>query len=90
MSYKLTVLESGEVEIVKPAGSSFVRTKIPEGQAIGIIESSDKIEKSDKFDGFGIKVDDGKYYIAGTLKADEEKITDKPKNDKNFENKWKK
>lgn len=90
MSYKLHADENGEVEIVKPAGSSFVRVKIPEGQAIGIIESSDKIEKSDKFDGFGIKVDEGKYYIAGTLKADEEKITDKPKNDKNFENKWKK
>ena len=80
MSYKLTVLESGEVEIVKPAGSSFVRTKIPEGKAIGIIESSDKAEKSDKFEGFEICVNEGKYYIAGTF-TEEEKFEDKPKDD---------
>lgn len=91
MSYKLYADELGEVEIVKPAGSSFVRVKIPEGQAIGIIESADKIEKSDKFDGFEICVDDGKYYIAGSLKAEaEEKAADNPKNDQNFKNKWKK
>ena len=97
MSYKLHADENGEVEIVKPAGSSFVRVKIPEGQAIGIIESADKIEKSDKFDGFEICVDDGEYYLAGSLKADEEKpepkeeeTADKPKNDQNFKNKWNK
>lgn len=84
MSYKLTVLESGEVEIVKPAGSSFVRTKIPEGQAIGIIESSDKVEKSDKFDGFEICINDGKYYIAGTFKVEEEKS--EPKEEKTYGN----
>ena len=97
MSYKLHADENGEVEIVKPAGSSFVRVKIPEGQAIGIIESADKIEKSDKFDGFEICVDDGEFYFAGNFKADEEKsepkeekTADKPKNDQNFKNKWKK
>lgn len=93
MNYKLTVSESGNVEFVMPAGSEFVRSNMPEGKAIGIIESSDKIEKSDKFDGFGIKVDDGEYYIAGIIEADEpkeEKFVDESKNDKNFKNKWKK
>ena len=98
MSYKLHTDESGEVEIVKPAGSSFVRVKVPEGQAIGIIESADKIDRSDMFDGFEICVDDGEYYFAGDFKADEgksepkeeEKAADKPKNDQNFKDKWKK
>ena len=89
MSYKLHADENGEVEIVKPAGSSFVRVKIPEGQAIGIIESADKIEKSDKFDGFEICVDEGEYYFAGTVKADEEKSADEPKTEvQNKKNKW--
>ena len=58
MSYKLTVNDNSEVEAIMPAGSSFVKISIPEGQAIGIVESADKIEKSDKFDGFEICVDD--------------------------------
>lgn len=80
MSYKLHADENGEVEIVKPAGSSFVRVKIPEGQAIGIIESSDKIEKSDKFDGFPIAVND-EYFFPGELAGEEDKSYRDEEND---------
>ena len=76
MGYKLSVLKTGEVDVIMPAGSSFVKTTIPEGKAIGIIESSDKIEKSDKFEGFEICVNEGKYYVAGTFTEEE-----KPKDD---------
>ena len=75
MGYKLSVLKPGEVDVIMPAGSSFVKTTIPEGKAIGIIESSDKVEKSDKFEGFEICVNEGKYYIAGTF-TEEEKPKD--------------
>lgn len=91
MNYKLKKSDNDEVKVVMLAGSDYVVSSMPEGRAIGIIESAEKIEKSDKFDGFGISVDEGKYYFAGTVKADEEKSADEPKkNDQNFKNKWKK
>lgn len=94
--YNLKKNADGDVWYIKKAGSAYVKAAMPEGQAIGIIESSGEIEKSDKFDGFEICVDDGEYYFAGNFKADEEKsepkeeTADKPKNDQNFKNKWKK
>ena len=81
MDYKLTVLPSGDVEYVAPAGSSFVRSCMSEGQAKGIIETAAKIEKSDRFDGCGIAVNDGEYYFAGAIgkaTAKAEKATDEP------------
>ena len=91
MDYKLTVLPSGDVEYVAPAGSSFVRSCMSEGQAKGIIETATKIEKSDDFDGCGIAVNDGEIYFAGTITADkpskaepvaDEKADEKPKRGK--------
>lgn len=72
--YKLTVVGDGDVEYVAPAGSSFVRYKMPKGKAEGIIGAG-KAEKSDKFPGFGISV--GEYYFAGSMTA--EKAEEKPK-----------
>lgn len=79
--YKLTVVGDGDVEYVAPAGSSFVRSCMSEGQAKGIIETATKIEKSDMFDGFGIVVNDGEFYFAGNIgkaSAKAEKATDEP------------
>ncbi len=79
--YKLTVVGDGDVEYIAPAGSSFVRSCMSEGQAKGIIETATKIEKSDMFDGFGIAVNNGEYYFAGNIgkvSAKAEKATDEP------------
>lgn len=66
MNYKLNVNDNEEVEVIVPAGSDYVRTSMPIGQAKGIIESADSVEKSDKFDGFGICVN-GAFYFSGKL-----------------------
>jgi len=78
MLFKLTEKDNGNVEVVMPAGSDYVRTEMPAGKVIGIVESSEKVEKSEMFDGFGICVDDGKYYVAGIIESDEEKSEPKP------------
>ena len=66
MDYKLSANANGDVEYIAPAGSDYVRTSMPIGQAKGIIEASDNVEKSDKFDGFGICVN-GEIFFAGKL-----------------------
>jgi len=66
---------NGEVEVIAPAGSAFVRYKIPESKAKAIIGAG-KAEKSDKFPGFGICVN-GELYFAGSMTA--EKAEEKPK-----------
>ena len=76
--YKLTVVGDGDVEYVAPAGSSFVRSCMSEGQAKGIIETATKIEKSDMFDGFGIAVNDGAFYFAGNIGKVSTKAEKKP------------
>lgn len=84
MDYKLTVNDNGDTEVIKPAGSDFVRTCVCEGEAKAIIATASKVESSDKFDGFGIAVNDGEYYFAGNIgkasaKAEKaEKATDEP------------
>ena len=81
MDYKLTRSGENDVEYIAPAGSSFVRSIMPEGSVIGIIATASKVEKSDKFDGFEICVNDGEYYFAGKLgkeTAKAEKATDEP------------
>lgn len=85
MAYELKS-ENGEVEVTKKAGSAFVKFKMPEGKARGIIETG-KAEKSDRFPGFGICVDD--CYFAGSMtvskpeKPAEEKKIDEPKPERN-------
>ena len=75
-----------EVSFITSAGTDFVRSTMPVGQARGIIESG-KVEKSDKFNGFEIK--SGKYYFAGTVEAESEKPADEPKTeDQKKKNKW--
>lgn len=78
MDYKLKTV-NGEVEVIAPAGTAFVRYKMPEGKAKAIIGAG-KAEKSDKFAGFGICVD-GEYYFAGTVTAEKEpaESEEKPK-----------
>ena len=67
VDFKLVVNDNGDTEVIKPAGTDFVRTCVCEGEAKGIIATASKVESSDKFDGFGICVNDGEYFIAGTL-----------------------
>ena len=79
MDYKLTRSGENDVEYIAPAGSSFVRSIMPEGSVIGIIATASKVEKSDKFDGFGICVNDGEYYFAGAIGKAESKAKSEPK-----------
>ena len=85
MAYKLKS-ENGNVGVIKKAGSVFVKYTMPEGKAKGIIETG-KAEKSDRFPGFGICVDD--CYFAGSMtvskpeKPAEEKKNDEPKPERN-------
>ena len=85
--YKLKDNGNDEVSFITSAGTDFVRSTMPVGQAKGIIESG-KVEKSDKFDGFEIK--SGNYYFAGTIASEEpEKSADEPKTEvQNKKNKW--
>lgn len=101
MNYQLKEKSNGEIDFIATAGSDFVKSSMPIGRAKGIIESG-KAEKSDKFDGFEICVNDGKYFFAGTVEsevkeekpADEPKTEDKPfveKEEQHFKkNKWRK
>ena len=74
MDYKLNSNANDDVEFIKPAGVMFVKSSMPTGQAKAIIATG-TIEKSDKFDGFEIMVNDGEYYFAGTIgKAKAEKV----------------
>lgn len=79
MDYKLTVNDNNDCEVIKPAGQDFVRTCVCEGEAKAIIATASKVESSDKFEGFGICVNDGAYFIAGTL--DEAKAKAEPKSE---------
>ena len=79
MDYKLTVNDNNDCEVIKPAGQDFVRTCVCEGEAKAIIATASKVESSDKFEGFGICVNDGAYFIAGTL--DEAKAKSEPKSE---------
>ena len=69
MEYKLSENENGDTEFIKPAGVMFVKSSMPTGQAKAILATG-TIEKSDKFNGFEIMVNDGEYYFAGTITAD--------------------
>lgn len=79
MEYKLNDNGNGEVTFITTAGSDFVKSTMPVGKAKGIIASG-KVKESDKFEGFGIKVND-KYYFAGSIVSEEEK----PKQDSSKE-----
>lgn len=67
IEFKLVVNDNNDCEVIKPAGQDFVRTCVCEGEAKAIIATASKVESSDKFEGFGICVNDGAYFIAGTL-----------------------
>lgn len=102
MSYELRRAVGGDVWYIMQAGSSYVKAIMPYGKAMGIIESATDVTKSDKFDGFEICVNDGKYFFAGTMEsevkeekpADEQKPYDKGdqgKEEQHFKkNKWRK
>ena len=75
MSYKLKANGNGGVEVIKKAGSAFVKTAFPVGKCEGLIATG-KAEKSDKFDGFGICVN-GEYYFAGSFTPDNAKAEPK-------------
>ena len=70
--YNLKKNANGDVWYIKKAGSAYVKATMPIGKAEGIIGTG-KVEKSDKFDGFPIAVND-EYYFPGELA--EEKSSD--------------
>ena len=86
--YNLKKNENGDVWYIKKAGSSYVKATMPIGKAEGIIGTG-KVEKSEKFDGFPIAVND-EYFFPGELA--EEKSSDNE--DKTYyepkDNGWKK
>ena len=70
--YNLKKNANGDVWYIKKAGSAYVKATMPIGKAEGIIGTG-KTEKSDKFDGFPIAVND-EYFFPGELA--EEKSSD--------------
>ena len=70
--YNLKKNANGDVWYIKKAGSAYVKATMPIGKAEGIIGTG-KVEKSDKFDGFPIAVND-EYFFPGELA--EEKSSD--------------
>lgn len=86
--YNLKKNDNGDVWYIKKAGSAYVKATMPIGKAEGIIGTG-KVEKSDKFDGFPIAVND-EYFFPGELAEEkssdnEDKTYDEPK-----DNGWKK
>lgn len=79
VEFKLVVNDNNDCEVILPAGQDFVRTCVCEGEAKAILATASKVESSDKFEGFGICVNDGAYFIAGTL--DEAKAKAEPKSE---------
>lgn len=82
MNYQLKEKSNGEIDFIATAGSDFVKSSMPIGRAKGIIASG-KVKVSDKFDGFGIGIDE-KYYFAGTVDSDkpepqQKTVSEKPK-----------
>lgn len=77
--YNLKKNDNGDVWYIMKAGSSYVKAIMPYGKAMGIIESATDVTKSDKFDGFEICVNDGKYFFAGTVESEDKKPADEPK-----------
>lgn len=78
MDYKLNA-KDGNVEVIKKAGSAYVKFTMPEGKCKGLIAAAENAEQSDKFDGFGIGINDGELFFAGEFTADiTEKAADEP------------
>ena len=80
--YNLKKNANGDVWYIKKAGSAYVKATMPIGKAEGIIGTG-KVEKSDKFDGFPIAVND-EYFFPGELAEEkssdnEDKTYDEPK-----------
>ena len=78
VDFKLVVNDNNDCEVIKPAGQDFVRTCVCEGEAKAIIATASKVESSDKFEGFGICVNDGAYFIAGTLDEAKAELKSEP------------
>lgn len=93
MNYKLNVNQNGEVDFIQKAGSTYVKTTIPEGKAKALIATAKSVEKSDKYENF-ISINGNEAFIAEELLADEkpkieEKTFEDPKPDvKNFGKKF--
>lgn len=74
MDFKLKANENGDVNYITSAGSDFVKSCMPEGQAKAIVGASG-FEVSDQFKGFPILAD-GKYFEGSTGKAKSEPKAD--------------
>lgn len=78
MNYKLDA-NNGEVQVIRKAGSSFVKYAISEGQAKGYIGTAKSVEKSERFKGFEIAINGDELYLAGEfLAGEQEKPEEKP------------
>lgn len=77
MNYKLDA-NNGEVQVIRKAGSSFVKYAISEGQAKGYIGTAKSVEKSERFKGFEIAINGDELYLAGEITEKQEKPEEKP------------
>lgn len=88
--YNLKKNDNGDVWYIVRAGSAYVKASMPSGKALGIIGAASKVEKSDKFDGFEISVNDGEYFFPGEIAEEEDKAYRDEENDHFKKNKWNK
>ena len=72
VDFKLVVNGNGDIEVIKKAGSAFVKTAYPVGKCEGLIATAKSVESSDRFPGYAICINGGEFYFAGTFKADKE------------------
>ena len=86
--FKVKANDNGDVEVILPAGSDFVRTIKVEGETKALLEMAKTVEPSEQFEGF-VSLDGGKIFIAvepekakpskAEKPADEEKAEPKKK-----------
>ena len=86
--FKVKANDNGDVEVILPAGSDFVRTIKVEGEAKALLATAKTVEPSEQFEGF-VSLDGGKIFIAvepekakpskAEKPADEEKAEPKKK-----------
>ena len=61
--FKVKANDNGDVEVILPAGSDFVRTIKVEGETKALLEMAKTVEPSEQFEGF-VCLNGGEIFIA--------------------------
>ena len=61
--FKVKANDNGDVEVILPAGSDFVRTIKVEGEAKALLATAKTVEPSEQFEGF-VCLNGGEIFIA--------------------------